>query len=125
MNPSNELPRKVVIGTCIYAMYGGRNPYPGLESRLKELADLIDRMAVQADTTYGCGLDLAVLPEVAVNGGLEGTAAQVSFPLQGMVAEHMGAVARQHGTYVIVPMFLEEEDGASWSNACILINREG
>ena len=125
MNPSHESPRKVVIGTCIYAMYGGRNPYPGLESRLKELADIIDRMAAQAHTAYGGGLDLAVLPEVAVNGGLEGTAGQVSFPLQGVVAERMGAVARQHATYVIVPLFLEEEDGASWSNACVLIDREG
>ena len=103
----------------------GRNPYPGLEQRLEELADLIDGMAARAREAYDCGLDLAVLPEVAVNGGLEGTAAQVSFPLKGSVLEHMGEVARRHRTYVIVPLFLEEEDGESWSNACALVDREG
>ena len=44
MSQSDRSPRKVVIGTCMYAMYGGRNPYPGLEQRLEELADLIDGM---------------------------------------------------------------------------------
>lgn len=48
MNQRDGSPRKVVIGTCMYAMYGGGNPYPGLEQRLEELADLIDGMAALA-----------------------------------------------------------------------------
>ena len=36
MSQPDRSPRKVVIGTCMYAMYGGRNPYPGVLSTYSE-----------------------------------------------------------------------------------------
>lgn len=120
-------PRKVIIGTSMYAMYGGSNPYPGLKARLGELSELVDLMAERAREDYaGASLDLAVLPEVAVNGGLQGNAAEVSFSLKGPVLAAMGEVARRNGTYLVVPMFLAEEaDEEAYSNAAVLLDRHG
>jgi len=116
----DALPRKLVVGTSMYRMWF---EYPGLEARLRTLAEFIDEMAAEADRKYRAGLDLAVLPEVAVNGGLEGPASEVSFPLEGPVLDIMGAVARKHHTYVIVPMYVAE-DGAYY-NVGVLLDRAG
>lgn len=57
---------------------------------------------------------------------LQGTAAEVSFPLKGLVLEEMGEVARRNDTYVVVPMFLAEEAGEeAYSNAAVLLDRGG
>ena len=104
--------------------WAAQRPWPGLEGRLDELPALIAGMAQRAAERYDAGPDLAVLPEVAVNGGLNGDAATVSFPLGGAVRERMGEVARRHRCYVVVPMFLAEEDGG-YSNACVLLDRQG
>lgn len=101
---AHPAPRKVVVGSCIYPMYASKNPWPGLEGRLEQLA---------------------VLPEVAVNGGLDGDAQQVSFPFPGLVQERMAEVARRLGCYIVVPMFLAEEEEAGFSNACVLVGRDG
>lgn len=124
MTEAHPGPRKVVVGTSMYAMYGGANPYPGLDGRLRELGEFVDETGRQAQERYGRGLDLAVFPEVAVNGGLDGMAADVAFPLQGAVLERMGEAARRNGSYVVVPMFLEEE-GGGYSNVCVLLDRAG
>lgn len=127
MNDKNTLPRKVVVGTAMYAMYGNRNPYPGLEKRLDELGELIDAMAEQTASAYpNKGLDLVVLPEFAVNGGLPGRAEEVAFELDGPVLEKMGHKARQHQTYVVVPMYLVDNRTLGlYSNACVLLDRTG
>src|SRR5258707_1156501 len=94
-------PRKVVVGTAMHNMF---HPYPGLPIRLAELAALVDRMAEEADNRYSdAGLDIAVLPEMAVNGGQEGTAAEIAYPLEGPVLDVMGARAREHHCYIVVP----------------------
>jgi predicted amidohydrolase len=122
---AHPAPRKVVVGSCIYPMYASKNPWPGLEGRLEQLAGLIEAMDDEARATLGTGLDLAVLPEVAVNGGLDGDAQQVSFPFPGLVQERMAEVARRLGCYIVVPMFLAEEEEAGFSNACVLVGRDG
>src|SRR3954447_14815244 len=106
MSTSDTLPRKVVVGTAMYAMWG---EYPGVEPRLDALEAIIDEMAHQAGERYpGSGLDLVVLPEDAVCGGRNGSAAERSVPLEGPVLERMAAMARRHGTYVVVPLFMAE-----------------
>lgn len=125
MGTPQEGPRKVAIGTSMYAMYGFGNPYPGLERRLQELGQIVDEMARRSRQAHGRGLDLAVLPEVAVNGGLDGPAATVSFPLSGAVLERMGEAARRNRTYIAVPLYLAEEAGGGYSNACALVDRDG
>src|SRR5262245_21442229 len=68
---SNHPPRKVIVGTVMQAFWG---TYPGFRNRLDQLAGIVDQMAAEAKTQYGRGLDLAVLPEVAITGEAEGDA---------------------------------------------------
>ena len=124
MARSDALPRKVVVGTAIYAMWG---EYPGLERRLEALGEIIDEMAHKAAERYpGSRLDLAALPEDAVCGGRNGSAAERSVSLQGPVLEKMAAKARQHRCYIVVPLFmLENREKSLCTNAAALLDREG
>jgi predicted amidohydrolase len=116
-------PRKVVVGTMVYAMW---ETYPGLDSRLNTLAGFVDRMAAEAQRKYRTGLDLAILPECAITGETYGDPPKHSFPLEGKVLEAMGAVARKHHTYLIVPLNLcEDAPRGIYSNAAVLLDREG
>ena len=121
---SDALPRKVVVGTAMYAMWG---EYPGVERRLEALGEIIDEMARQAAERYpGSSLDLVVLPEDAVCGGRSGSAAERSVALEGPVLERMAAKARQYGTYVVVPLFLvENREEGLYTNAAALLDRTG
>jgi predicted amidohydrolase len=123
-DPSADAPpRKVVIGTMMHAMYSN---YPGLDARLKELSGFIGRMAAEAKRKYGTGLDLAVLPENAVTGGLEGEPAKITFPLEGKVLDVMGAAARKHHTYIVVSMGLAEDPAEGiYTNVGVLLDRTG
>ena len=124
MVEKDEPPRKVVVGTSMYAMWG---TYPGLEKRLEALGEIVDEMASKvAEIHPGAALDLAVLPEDAVCGGREGPAAERSVPLEGPVLDTMGAKARQHMTYLVLPMFMvEDEEQGVYSNAAVLLDRNG
>jgi predicted amidohydrolase len=117
-------PRKVVVATSMFGPYGR---WPGLAARLGELGDLIDRMAEEAGALHpGRRMDLAVLPEDAVCGGRPGTAAERSVPLEGPVLQSMGTKAREHGTYVVVPLFMAEPGRrGAYSNAAVLVDRTG
>jgi predicted amidohydrolase len=124
MARSEAPPRKVVVGTAMYAMWG---EYPGVESRLAALGEIIDEMARKAAARYhGSKLDLVVLPEDAICGGRNGSAAERSVPLEGPVLERMAAKARQHGTYIVVPLFLvENREKGLYTNAAALLDRSG
>ena len=116
-------PRKIVVGSLMYAMY---RDYPGLEKRLQMLSAFIDDMARESQRKYGAGLDLVALPEFAVNGGRPGPAAEIAEPLQGPVLDILGAAARKHKTYVIVPLYLAEDASRKEVyNACVLLDRQG
>jgi hypothetical protein len=104
-------------------MYSMWHAYPGLEARLRELAGLVDGMAGAARSRYpGAGLDIAALPEVAVSGGLEGSGSQVAFPLEGPVLDILGAKAREHRCWIVVPLYLADDAAAGrYSNAAALL----
>jgi predicted amidohydrolase len=117
-------PRKVVVGTAVFGPYGS---YPGLEARLKELGGLIDEMASRAGKQYpDRGLDLAILPESAVN-RTAGPALERAISLKGPVQDFFGALARKHKTYILAPFDLLEEGpgGTIASNAAVLFDRGG
>jgi predicted amidohydrolase len=124
MAQNDVLPRKVVVGTAMYAMWG---EYPGVEKRLEALGEIIDEMALQAAERYpGSRLDLAVLPEDAVCGGRNGAAAERSVSLDGPVLEKMAAKARQHRCYLVVPLFMvENQERSLCTNAAALLDRDG
>ncbi len=113
-------PRKVVVGTSLYSMWG---LYPGLEARLNRLAEFVDQMAAQARWKYETGLDLAALPEVAVTGETGPDVTQCAVPLDGPMLDIMGDAARRNHTYIVVPTYLSEAQGCS--NAAVLLDRAG
>lgn len=115
----HEAPRKVVVGTCIYPMYSSQNPWPELDGRLGQLAGLIDDMAEEAEATYGSGgLDLAALPEVAVNGGLNGDAESVSFPFRGAHVPCRGGGGRMVSSGRMTPARpIRGHDRGAWVGA--------
>ena len=117
-------PRKILVGTAMSNMF---HEYPGLEARLEELGGLIERMAAQAAEQHaGARLDIAALPEYAVNGGLSGPAEEISVPLEGPVLDVIGGRAREHSCHVVLPLMLaEDRDAGLYSNAAVLLGRRG
>lgn len=125
MEARNEAaPRKVIVATTVFPMYG---EYPGLDARLDALGKLVDAMGAEAARKFdGAGLDLAVLPENAVTQGRQGRAARRALPLEGKVLDAMGAVARRNKTYLVVPMaYVEDADKGVYHNAAALLDRAG
>lgn len=118
-------PRKVIVGTSMFAMWG---KFPGLEGRLAELGALVDEMAAEAKQKYGRGIDIAALPEVAVSGGLP-LGPQGGFALEGKVRDFFAARARANHCYIVVPLLLTEKNKATGadetSNAAVLLDRKG
>jgi predicted amidohydrolase len=115
-------PRKVVVATTMYNLYG---EHPGLEKRLADAASLVDAAAAEARRRYaGRGLDLVVLTETILTASSATGAAQRAVPLGGPVLDRMGARARAHQTYLVVPMMLAETDGRT-TNAAVLLDRTG
>jgi predicted amidohydrolase len=116
-------PRKVLVGTSMFAMWGN---HPGLDLRLTELGALIDEMDRISRQRYDRGLDIAALPEVAVSGGLP-FGPRGAFALEGMVQSYFAEKARQLSCYIVLPMFLREQkmQGEEISNAAVLISRSG
>ena len=122
---SNRLPRKVIVGTVMQPFWV---KYPGLEQRLRELTELIDRMQSQAQTRYGRGIDLGILPEMAVTGEVRPgrDALGSSFPLEGPVKETFSRKAKQYHCYIVAPLYLLEDKAAGLcSNAAVLFDRKG
>ena len=116
-------PRKVIVGTSMEAFWV---EYPGLQQRLQQLGTIIDKMAAESHEKYGKHLDLAVLPEVAVNGEAGEDAFGHAFPLEGPVKETFSRKAREHQCYIVVPMYLlEERPQKQVSNVGVLFDRQG
>ncbi len=120
---SDRAPRKVILGTTMQAFWG---EYPGLQKRLEQLEEILDRMADQSRKKFGRGLDLAVLPEVAVTGEITGDIMLQSVPYEGQVRAAFSRKARQLGCYIVVPLYLlEDEVRKICTNAAVLVDRKG
>src|ERR1700731_1363844 len=88
---ADQPPHKVIVGTAMQAFWG---EYPGLEKRLEQLSGLIDQMGQESHKKYGRGLDLVVLPEMAVTGEIAGDIVVRSVPLEGSLRETFWCKAR-------------------------------
>ena len=116
-------PRKVIAGTVRQGFWG---TYPGLEKRLEELGSIVDEMAFAANKMHGRGLDLAVLPEMAVTDSSVDDPVARSVPFEGAVHDYFAKKARQHGCYIVVPLHLLDDKARSLcSNASVLVDRKG
>ena len=68
--------------------------------------------------------DVICLPEVFPTFGLSlKEAVEVAEPIPNTITETMGKIAKEHKTYIICPMFIEE--GGKIYNSAILIDRKG
>ncbi len=120
---SNTPPRKVVVGTVMQSFWG---QYPGLRARLDQLTGIVDQMAAQANQAYGRGLDLAILPEVAITGEAGDDALAHSVAFEGEVKDVFTRKARERSCYIVVPTYLlDSKQKKSCSNAAILVGRKG
>ncbi len=122
---SDQPPRKVIVGTVMQPFWG---PHPGLQKRMDQLTVLVDRLQAESEKKYGRGLDLAILPEMALTGegGPVGGVADWSYPLEGAVNDTFAREARKCHCYVVVPTFLLEDPATKrCSNAAILFGRSG
>ena len=122
---SDQPPRKVIVGTVMQPFWGKQPP---LEKRLEQLAEIVDRLQAQSQQQYGRGLDIAVLPEVAITGQGEdvGNVAQWSYPLEGPVQDTFSRQARELHSYIVVPLYLLEDKATKrCSNAAVLFDRQG
>src|SRR3984893_2514774 len=116
---ADQPPRKVIVGTAMQAFWG---EYPGLEKRLEQLSGLIDQMADESQKKYGRGLDLVVLPEMAVTGEISGDIVAHSVPFEGSLRDTFARKAREHRCYIVVPTYLlESREKKLCSNAAILV----
>jgi predicted amidohydrolase len=120
---SDQAPRKVIVGTVMQSFWG---EYPGLQKRLEQLEEIVDRMAEQSKKKYGRGLDLAILPEVAVTGEVSGDIVTSSVAFEGPVREAFARTAQKHRCYIVVPLYLlENGERKICSNVAILVGRKG
>jgi predicted amidohydrolase len=122
---SDQPPRKVIVGTVMQPFWG---KHPGLQKRLNQLTEIVDRMQAQSVRKYGHNLDLAVLPEMALTGEGKrvGEVVDWSFPLDGAVKETFAREASKCRCYVVVPTYLLEDRATKrCSNAAILFDRRG
>jgi predicted amidohydrolase len=114
-------PRKIVVASAVADFHGS------VEARLALVARLTEEAARRsAGENAGRGLDLMVFPEFAICREAGATAAERSVPLSGVVRDQLATVARQHHTWLIVPMTLREADAPDhFSNAAVLLDRAG
>jgi len=95
-----------------------------VEHRLARTSALIDQAAREAGSAYpGKGVDLVVFPEFALCREKGKTAAERAIDLEGPVLRTLAAKAREHHTWIVIPMTLREEGRIS--NAAVLLNRTG
>ena len=114
-------PRKVIVGTAMQAFWV---EHPGVSKRLAELSAIVDDMQNQSRQNHGRGLDVAILPEVAVTGEASRKSRLRAVSLKGEFGEVFAAKAREHGCYIVAPTYLEESGGGV-SNAAVLFGRKG
>ena len=87
---------------------------------------IVDQMAAQTNKNYGRGLDLAILPEVAITGEAGDDAVAHSVSFEGEVKDAFTRKAREHSCYIVVPTYLLDSKAKELcSNAAILVGRKG
>ena len=115
---ANALPRKIVVASALEKFSGKA------DGRLQRVTVLLEQAAREAAANCGGrGLDLMVFPEFTIQRDDAATAAEQAVELSGQVSETLGAAARAHQTWLVVPMTLRE--GGRISNAAVLFSRAG
>lgn len=113
-------PRKIVVASTLHHFTGE------LDQRFAKARQLLDQASAEtARTQDGRGLDLMVFPEFAFTHPGR-AAAERALGLNGRVTNELGALAREHRTWLVAPMVLREETAPdTYTNAAVLFNRDG
>lgn len=121
---ASRRPRKVLLGTTMWAPQG--KPLE-LSQRLAAIEELIDEVAREAARSRAPrGLDIVVLTEEALTSGAGRTAKERAVELEGAVLTRLGAKARQYNTYLVVTLTLRDDEARGvYTNAAILLDRRG
>lgn len=90
---------------------------------IKTIADNVEFYAAQCEAACRAGADLALLPEVCLQWGVDGTALDRAVAAPGPETDVFAALARQYGTRLGVG--LHERDGDAVYNALVLIAPDG
>ncbi len=117
-------PRKVVIATTLHPMPS----FHGQEQRNGEVEGIIDQAAAQAKQMYpGEELDLIILPEeVLTSGSPERSPTERALKIDGPEMERIRNKAREHQTYIVVPLALVANDQRKVIfNSAALLDRTG
>src|SRR5215831_7606511 len=121
ISPASRPPRKVIVATVMQPFWV---EHPGLTKRLSELGAIIDGMQAESQRKFGRGMDIAILPEVAVTGEAGLKTPLRAVPLRGEFSDIFGAKARAHRCYIVAPTYLQETEKVV-SNAAVLFGRKG
>jgi len=123
VSSSSRPPRKVIAGTVMQPFWVD---HPGLTKRLAQLGSIVDEMQAESRRRFGRGIDLAILPEVAVTGEAGPNSRLRAVPLHGEFGEFFAAKSRDYHCYIVAPTYLEESvSEKAVSNAAVLFGRKG
>jgi predicted amidohydrolase len=117
-------PRKVMVATTLHPT----QDFCGQEQRICEVEGIVDQAAEQAGQMYpGEGLDLIVLPEEIMTGdSSERSPAERALRIDGPEMGRMRNKAREHQTYIVVPLTLVANDQPEVIfNSAALLDRSG
>ena len=123
--PDSGKPRKVIVGTCMFAMWG---EFPGFDQRLEQLGSLIDDMDKQAKQKYGGRRASRSRGAAGIRRHVgQGRAGEK--PLRAAAGQGSGlfaAKAKEHKTYLVVAMELADDAAhRNCTNAAALLDRDG
>lgn len=119
-------PRKAIVGTTVFSLFGADRAYINLEHRLGEVRIRLKEMSEGARPRHGRGLDIAVFPENVLNCRSGETLAERSVVLDDSLKAALGGMAREEGTWLAICSNVREtaETDVVY-NACMLFDREG
>ena len=89
---------------------------PSVEANLAAMSAILDRAGAEKP-------DLVLLTEAPVDRGVQGPLDRLAQPIPGPATEMLSEKARRYGTYVAVS--LHENDGGTFYNTAVLIDRKG
>jgi predicted amidohydrolase len=123
MTEAARVPRKVIVGSCIFDTY--RDPFPGIHERIIEISDLLDKATVLAKEKFGRrSPDLFILPE-DILGSKYSTDPDASFyHPDGPELLKLAELAAAHTLYLVVPFYSCHGSTIRYNSAA-LINRQG
>jgi len=118
--PSEQPPRKLVVATVKSSLGGSK------QDRVAGIDRLVRTAEEQAWQQYQRrGLDLIVLPETILQEAKGPKAQDQAIAIDDPAVVAVGEIAKRAGSYIVLPLVLKEADGATFSNAALLLDRSG